>query len=188
MTGSLWPGSEQILEDAPNPIVRIRPMRDPNEDPIQPVVAFRKDWEIGSVEFMFRYDDACIGSILEAEPQTDAKRGSLVVVGPRIDEGPESKQKVILVAPTGITLTFVSVDYFDDTLAGQGPMLDLMVEKLDEACDVTASIQIRKLAVADLDGTVLLESPSIVPVDKGTTPVPNNPIFRIYVVDPPAPI
>jgi hypothetical protein len=187
MTASLWPGAEQILENSPEPIVRIRPMRDQSVDPADPPTAFREGWEIGSMEFWFRYEDDCIGSILEAQAQTDAKRGSLVVVGPRIDEGSESKQRVHFVSPTGLTLAFVSVDYFDDTLAGHGPILDLMVDRIDETCDVSTSYQIRALIITDLDGAVLLESPLIVPVDYGNG-TEEEPVFRVYLVDPPAPI
>lgn len=94
-----------------------------------------------------------------------------------------NQQRVTVVAPEGISLPFISVGNYDDELAGQGPLIGLLI-KQQEACSVSGTgwFQIHNLIVTTLDGRAVIDESSV-DVDDEDHPVSGT-TFRAYVIDP----
>ena len=183
MWADYWGGQETWLQGMPLSMVRLRGKR----------IAFEAGQLIGSMEFDFS-SSTCDVEVLGARLRSEADwTSNLALVAARgVNAG--DPQRVTLISPTGFALTHltVPVGYFDNTLAGQGPFLDLAIAEND-SCDADATdppwFTIEHLTVTDLDGVAIdpdqtqaLDDLTPVGVDYPDAADPDA-IFRAYLID-----
>lgn len=152
--------SEELWTARSQPTLRFRPKRAPGTFAIGQA-------PIGAIEFDFVTPDDCLQS-LRVYPASEAANATAIV-----SEGTDGGEvegewyHVVLIDPKGIDLVYledeVVLDTTDETLAGQGPILDLSfafdpesVE--DETCAGIASpeiFSIERLGVYDVNGNLL---------------------------------
>lgn len=146
--------------------------------------------DIGGLEFDIQYDTNCL-DIVHAYPSSDASNATAIVGPPDYPEANPRKVHVIMVDPKGIDLAFLHWTVYpgtvDQTLAGQGPMLDLAGYGTAggvDGCDIAdpANFEISNLLVTDIHGAELIREPDVVLVDTTDSP-DSDAIFRMYAVD-----
>lgn len=184
-------GQELLMFDlVQRRMIRLRGKRG---DPAVPGEAkfYASNGDIGGIEFDFRYDPNCLDDI-EVFPNTEASNAT-ALVGPV--SGPVAGMEtvhVVLVDPKGIQLVFLqevpfNPSWVDETLAGTGPLLDLVGTKPTmSTCDITYPSQsdfvIENLVVTDVDGVELINEPA--PTFDNVADVPDpNATFRVYGVN-----
>ena len=175
LDGGTWSLQEGLLERPPHAVVRIRAKRN---------TGFVAGQVIGSVQFDFHYNISgysdCVSSVLAARARTEA-RGIAMVGAPSF-----GVQRATLISPGGFQLTFISDGLYDASLAGEGPFLDLMVQKGTGACDLSAPgwFRIENLIVTDVDGQELINTPDP-PLDSPQDPdQTGTAVLRTYLIDP----
>jgi hypothetical protein len=181
VAGALHPatGSELfpslLAELGPRRMIRLRARRDASAGAGFPPGLSA----IAGIQFELDYPTACVGAGIERPVQgfgaTEAA-GSTVLIGPpRALDATTSRSSVVLVNPAGFELPF-NTDLFSDTsVAGEGPLIDLVFEPIATTCNFSsAAIAIRNLVVTGIDGEVLVSGPSN-----------STSYFERYLVKPP---
>jgi hypothetical protein len=180
-----------MLDAQTQPLLRFRPKRAAGTfQPGQPA--------IGAMKFRYVTNDGCL-TALRAYPASDAANAT-ILVSPPYEWPPEGGNldayDVVLIDPKGIDLEYLQdlpgLDTTDETLAGEGPILDLAPDfdpglnwedpEVWAACFQQGGhpdYNIEDLQVYDLDGNELFEVGS---VQVDTTEVPSQSAhLRVYL-------
>jgi hypothetical protein len=165
----------------PQPTVRLRGKRLTGSfEPGMPSIA--------ALDLYFLYDPACIATV-RAYGATEAT-GATALVGPETNFFGETKYRhVSLFDPSGFDLAFLTDSGADQTLAGEGPLLDLAVDlQVGSGCTVSDPdvYGIIGLRAADVDGNWIFNIPTQIEIDTADAPSATA-LLRAYEVDLPAP-
>lgn len=172
----------------PRPTLRLRPKRAPGT--FAPGVP-----TLGGLQFSVLYLSKCMTDV-DAYPGTEAANGT-AHVGPVLGSAfGYSGRRVMLVDPGGFNLTFLAdeppFDTTDETLAGEGPLLDLAVkwkQTTDPDCDLANAslLVLQDLVVSDVNGNQVFSVAGTVELDSADAPSASA-VFRRYPIDiPPVP-
>jgi hypothetical protein len=143
---------------------------------------------IGALDFFLIYDPACITGV-RAYGATEAANAT-TIVGPALPFfGGTKYRRIALVDPDGFDLDFLTDAGADQSLAGNGPLIDLGFDlKAGSGCTVSQAnaYAVFTMRVADLDGNWIFEFLDVPEVDRADAPSPTA-LLRAYEVDLPAP-
>ena len=133
-------------------------------------------------------------------PGTEAANANVIMGVPSAADGEGYvSQRVVLIDPKGIDLTFLTADTNFD-LAGEGPLIDIVVNWIpdddpDPDCSLADGspaevLKLENMSIFDVDGNLMSEKLGPVEIDRSADGFPSDTaIFRGYAVDiPPPPI
>jgi hypothetical protein len=145
---------------------------------------------IGGIEFDVTYPSNCYFDVYPT-PASDAANATAIASEPQPAGAGLLRTHIAAVDPRGIELAFLSdipgFDTVDETLAGEGPILDLLFEDAQGGCTLSATqFTFSNLRVADINGNLMFSVPSP-SADTAANPSPSANL-RLYTVEYPAPL